>query len=278
MAYSITTSLLGIATLLLLALVTLRLYDAWQDHHEWQRLLRLQKNEPAHFDPEQLRDQPEPVQRFFRFVIAPGTPLYTVAEIDMMGEFSLGNKTKPAYRPMRAKQILAAPHGFIWRLRLPGISGSDSQRWTRFRLFGVIPVAHLGGDENHRRSAFGRYIAEAVFWTPAALLPGDNVQWQAIAEHHCRVTVYHDGLEQSVDVQIDRDGRPQSIKFQRWSNANDEKQYRLQPFGGYLSDFRYVHGFQLPFRIEAGNQFDTEQYFPFFKAELTSVQFPMTST
>lgn len=278
MAYLITASLLAIAVLLLLALMLLRLYDAWQDQREWRRLQHRQATDPAPFDPERLRDQAEPVQRFFRFAIAPGTPLFTVAEIDMVGEFSLGSKERPAYRPMRAKQILAAPHGFVWRLRLPGISGSDSHRWTRFRLFGLIPVAHIGGTDNHRRSAFGRYIAEALFWTPAALLPSDNMTWQAIDHHRCRVTVRHEGLEQSVDLQIDDEGRPQAIKFQRWSNANDDKKFRLQPFGGYLSDFRYVQGFQLPFRVEAGNQFDTEHYFPFFKAELTSVRFPGSSS
>lgn len=33
-------------------------------------------------------------------------------------------------------------------------------------------------------------------------------------------------------------GQPIEVSFQRWSNANPEKQHRLQPFGGYLSEFR----------------------------------------
>lgn len=78
---------------------------------------------------------------------------------------------------------LAAPHGFVWMLRIPGavsLSGSDTGKWTHFRLFGLIPVARLGSDANHARAAFGRYVAEALFWTPAALLPGpgiDSNQW-----------------------------------------------------------------------------------------------------
>lgn len=60
---------------------------------------------------------------------------------------------------------------------------------------------------------------------------------------------------------------------QRWSNANPEKQHRLQPFGGYLSEFRTFDGFRLPTHVEAGNHFETDQYFPFFVADVTSVEF-----
>lgn len=60
---------------------------------------------------------------------------------------------------------------------------------------------------------------------------------------------------------------------QRWSNANPEKKYRLQLFGGYLSEFRLFGGFRLPTHVEAGNHFDTDQYFPFFVADLSAVEF-----
>ncbi|MBO9580101.1 MAG: hypothetical protein J7498_04345 [Sphingobium sp.] len=63
--------------------------------------------------------------------------------------------------------------GFLWAMRtrsgLP-LSGSDGAHWTRFRLFGLIPVARLGGSPDHARPAFCRYAAEAIFWTPAAML------------------------------------------------------------------------------------------------------------
>lgn len=51
------------------------------------------------------------------------------AELTMEGEFSLGTRENPAYKVMRANQILAAPHGFVWKLTLPRpvpISGSDA--------------------------------------------------------------------------------------------------------------------------------------------------------
>src|SRR5690606_38960767 len=132
----------------------------------------------------------------------------------------------------------------------------------------------MGGDPNHARSAFGRMVAEAVFWTPAALLPGPGIRWEHVDDDVARVTVEHRGLSQSVDVTVASDGRPLEVRFERWSNANPDKVHRRQPFGGYLSAFREFDGFRLPTRVEAGNFFGTEQYFPFFLVDVTNIDFP----
>lgn len=226
--------------------------DQRADQREWDRLSGLQPTAPELFDPQMVADLPEPARRYFAHAIRPGTPLLPVVEIEMQGQFSLGTKETPNYQPMQARQILAAPEGFVWAMRttegMP-ISGSDSGGWTRFRIFGLIPVARLGGDPDHSSSAFGRYVAEAVFWSPAALLPGANVSWEAISEDTARVTVRRGALEQAVDVTVDSEGRPVQVTFMRWSNANPDKTYRLQPFGGLLSDFREVGGYLFPFRF-----------------------------
>lgn len=269
-------ALLTILVLLICSLLLLRLADWRADQAEWKQLSSLQPANPVLYDSSMVADLPEPARRFFNFAIAPGTPLYTVAEIDMGGQFSLGSQEKPGYQPMQAQQILAAPHGFVWRLNLPGIipvSGSDAARWTRFRILGFIPVARMGGDSDHSRSAYGRYVAEAVFWTPAAILPRAGVSWEGIDEHSARVTITHGALSQAVDVTVNADGQPVEVSFMRWSNANPEKSFQLQPFGGTLSDFRVVQGFKLPFRVEAGNMFGTKAYFPSFRAEVNEIRF-----
>ncbi|MHC3995606.1 DUF6544 family protein [Thiomicrolovo sp. ZZH C-3] len=266
--------LLGILAVLLISLVLLRYVDHRAETHEWQRLRSQQPLQPASFDPSMLQNLPPAAQRYFAYTIAPGTPLLTVAEIDMQGEFSL---TPPAYLPMQARQILALPHGFIWKMQLVGglpVSGSDTGSWTRFRILGILPVARAGGDADHTRSAFGRYVIEAVFWTPAALLPGKDIAWEGVNENVARVTVTKGALSQSVDITLGNDGQPVEVSMLRWSNANPQKQYRLQPFGGTLSDFRDVSGYRLPFRVEGGNLFGTDAYFPFYKADVTAIRFP----
>ncbi len=272
--------MIGIALALLLALFALagiRLFDLRADRAEWNRLAALQPDTPELFAPEMVADLPDPARRYFGYTIRPGTPLLPVAEVDMRGQFSLGTKEAPNYQPMEAHQILAVPEGFVWSMRTRGgmpISGSDSGSWTRFRIFGLIPVARLGGDPDHTRSAFGRYAADATTWAPASLLPGPGVAWSAVDDDTARVIITHGALEQAVDITVDPEGRPVEVSFQRWSNANPDKVHRLQPFGAVMADFREVGGYRLPFRVEAGNMFRTQDYFPFFLADVTDIRFP----
>lgn len=262
----------------LLTLAGWRLLDHLADRAEMVRLRNLQPENPPVFDHKMVEQLPEPAQRFFKFAIKEGTPLRFVADIQMTGQFSLGSKNNPNYMEMQASQVLAASEGFVWKMRAQSghlrLSGSDSSTWTRFWMGGLLPVARAGGTADHVRSAFGRSVAEAVFWAPASVLPSPNVVWEAVRQDVVRLTVTHQGLTQRVDVTVASDGQPTEVVFQRWSNANPEQEYRFQPFGGYLSDFRDFKGYRLPTHVEAGNHFRTEAYFPFYRVDVTEVSFP----
>ncbi len=263
--------------LALLGLGLLRLLDRRADRAEGDRLEALQPPEPRFFRQDMVADLPAPARRYLSFAIGEGTPLRPVAVIEMAGRFGLGTKEAPRYQQMAAHQVLAGPEGFVWSMRttsgLP-LSGSDTGRWTRFRLLGLIPVARVGGDADHARSAFARSVAEAVIWAPAALLPGPGVTWTMVDEDTARVTVERGGLSQDVEVRVDGEGRPGTVSLDRWSNANPDKTFRLQPFGATVSDIREVGGYRLPFHVEAGNMFGTDDYFPFFIADVTDIRFP----
>lgn len=267
---------------LLVAVRVWRWLDKIKDKTVWRQLEALQPAKPRTFEPSMVDGLPEPARRYFLFTIRPGTRLRTVCRISMRGQFGLGTKAAPNYLPMQAEQVLASPDGFIWKLKagkgLFRITGSDAAignaSWSRFWLAGIIPVARAGGTPDHARSAFGRHVAEAVFWTPAALLPQEGVVWEGVDDTTARVTVRSGGMEQTVQVTVDDAGRPVKVSFPRWSDANPDKTFRLQPFGGYLSNFREFDGFTLPTRIEAGNFFEQEDYFPFFLIDVTGISFP----
>jgi hypothetical protein len=269
--------------LLVVALATVAAMAVWRrsDHRadaaERARLLATREGVQSTFDPAMVAGLPEPVRRYFLHAIRPGTPLATVAEIEMSGRFGLGDRNGPKYMTMEASQVLAAPSGFLWEMRARDggmtLSGSDSGDWTRFWLMGLVPVARTGFSADHRRSAFGRLIAEAAFWTPAALLPGPGVVWEAPDPQTARVTVTHDGLSQSVELTIDAEGRATRVVLQRWSNANPRKVWQLQPFGGMLGDEREFDVYRVPTRVEAGNFVGTDAYFPFFVAKVESIRF-----
>lgn len=258
-----------------------RLSDSWAQSALRDRLLERVDPAPEHFDPTMLKDLGPVARRFFLFAIKPGTPIRRVVEIQMRGTLSLGSTDAPSRTNIRADQVLAAPDGFVWGIvatgdgmRISGFDGAENEKsWTRFWVKDFIPVARDGSNQDHARSAFGRLIAEAAIWTPAALLPSQGIRWEDIDKTTTRVTVTHGKFIQSVDLTIAEDGQPEKLVLPRWSNANPDRVYRIQPFGGFLSGFREFDGYRLPTRIEAGNHFGSDAYFPFYRVTVTEIRF-----
>lgn len=271
----------GVLVAVVAALGVWRFADASAEQTVAATLHAAQPIDPPRFDDAMLEGLPEPAQRYFRFAIAPGTPLFTVADIAMEGRLSLGQADDPKWMPIQARQVLGAPNGFLWHVHAKqgglSIAGSDAalrgSSWTRFWLAGLLPVARAGGNADHARSAFGRYVAEALFWTPAALLPMEDVEWRLLGPDSAQVTLTAFGMEQSVEVHVDGRGAPTHIVLPRWSDANPQKQFQFQPFGGDLSEYRTFEGFTVPTVVHAGNFYGTAEYFPFFQVRVTSLTY-----
>lgn len=264
------------------ALQAWRIADARAAAAARDELVAAASGEIDRFEPAMVDGLPDAARRFFRYTIAPGTPLHRVCEVRMSGQIGMGNRNAPGYQPMRARQLLAPPHGFVWSVASAGsglvrMSGSDGmlrdRSWTRFWIDGLIPLRQ-GNDADHLRSSFGRMVAEAAFWAPAALLPQYGVTLEEAGPDRARAVVSLGELRQPLEISVADDGRPLSVSIPRWSNVNPERAWRVQPFGGTLADFRTFLGFTLPTRIDGGNHFGTADYFPFFRATVERVDFP----
>lgn len=92
-----------------IALSIWRQVDQRADRAEMDRLLAMQPSAPSQFTADMVSGLPEPARRYFTFAITEGTSLFTVAQIEMQGQFSLGNKDAPNYLNIEASQALAAP-------------------------------------------------------------------------------------------------------------------------------------------------------------------------
>jgi hypothetical protein len=280
-------ALAGAAALATVALGTgaagtaaLRLADRRRAARACARLMERRLSEPAPFAPAMGEGLPEPARRYLRYAIAPGVPLRLVAEIEMTGVFGLGNRDAPRYLPMRAHEILAPPHGFVWLpsigaglVRFAGSDGCvDDEAWTRFWLMGVVPIVRPAMTPDLVRAARARALAEAL-WVPAALLPRHGARWEPIDAERARVVFAIAGERFALDLTVAADGRPIALATERWSNANPERTYRFQPFGGTIDEMGAFAGYRVPMRIAVGNHFGTDAYFPFFRTEWVSVAY-----
>lgn len=93
------------------------------------------------FNDDEIRDQPEPVRRFFRASIAQGTPLATAARLRIRGHIKLRR-----WVPFHSTEVLAPHRGFLWAARAAGVisgfdiylDGSGRMEW---KLAGLITAA-----------------------------------------------------------------------------------------------------------------------------------------
>lgn len=234
------------------------------------------------FDPDQVRSLPEIAQRYFRHAIAAGTPLYAVAEVRMNGTFLLGDKAKFQTYQMTARQVLRPSDQFVWIPKLRSgpltITGSDAlvagRAWTRFWMLSLVPVANDRSSPDLVRSAQFRAAVEGALWLPPSLLPENGVEWAQAGANTAVVTLRKFNPEPIVlTLTLDRSGAVREVVGQRWSNANTEKRFRHQPFGGTILREGTNQGLTIPTQIAVGNLYGTPDYLPFFQATLTSVKY-----
>ena len=240
-------------------------------------------NAPAaaeRYDPATVAQQPEIARRYFNHAIAPGTPLATTVELEMKGTFLLGDKNNHQEIAMIARQALRPPLQFVWMPVLRSgamvIIGSDAlaarRAWTRFWLARLIPVANERTSPDLVKSAAFRAASEAV-WLPASLLPQRGAKWEQIGADRARVTVPSAAGPIVLEMTLGPHGAVKDLSGQRWSNANLEKQFRFQPFGGTSGGEKTFGGFTIPARLNVGNHFGTDAYFPFFQVEIVAAHY-----
>jgi hypothetical protein len=236
---------------------------------------------PARFDPAMLDGLPPLARRYLTWAIAPGTVLSPVVCLQMRGRFVLNGKGLP----MRARQVLAPPHGLVWRAHIGqgigAVSGSDgllalpgqpARSWTRFRALGLVPVARAGGTPDHLRSAATRAVMEAV-WCPASLLPQAGAVWRDLDGAQAEVGYPALTGVAPMHLELAEDGAPRTLVAARWSDANPQRRWQLQPFGGRVLAHGSFGGFRIPTHVELGNHWGTPAYAPFFEAEVTAADF-----
>jgi hypothetical protein len=251
-----------------------------ESREAWERIASAARPDDAVYSPAMVAGQPEIAQRYFNHAIAPGTPLGNIVELDMRGTFLLGDRSSYQSYAMEARQVLHPPSEFVWiphmRSGMMRISGFDAlvsgSAWTRFWLAGLVPVANARSSPDLVRSATFRSTMESI-WVPASLLPRNRVVWEQAGPDRARVRVQRVAPEIVLEMTLTPSGAVREIVGQRWSNANPQGAFRLQPFGGTIEAEYTFGGYTIPSRIKAGNHYGTSDYLPFFQAELTDARY-----
>lgn len=235
---------------------------------------------PDSFTEGELDELPEPVRRYFRGSIAPGTPLAKSARLRMRGSVKLGR----GWLPFRARQTLAPLHGFMWAAHVAGVLLMGSDRYAdgtgamEWRLLGLIRVIRAEGPEVSRSSA-GRAGAEAV-WVPTAMLPRFGVSWSSTDPRHATASCQLDENDLELHYTLDEDGRVRSIALDRWGDPTGNGTWGLHRFEHQLTRYSTFDGISIPTAGRAAWFVGTDRWSEgeFFRYEITDYQLITHST
>ena len=215
---------------------------------------------------------PEPVRRYFRSAIAPGTPIATAARLKMSGSIKIGR-----WLSFRAEEVLAPLQGFVWAARVARvITGADAMvdghGGMHWKLLGLGPVVTAGGPD-YEKSAAGRFGGEAM-WIPTALLPRFGVEWKAESPMDVTASFSVDGSALELRYVLDEEGRVCSVAFDRWRGAEGSDPPGMYPFGGDVIDYRSFAGLTIPSEGRFGWFYGTDRWDEgeFFRYEVTDLR------
>ena len=158
----------GVLTVVaLMTLAVLRSRDDGKVDGVWQSLEAPSTHQV--FTEDMVSDLPAPARRYLLHAIRPGTPLASSVRLEMHGTMRL--KPEQEWMPMKARQIIAPPKGFVWRAEvgdgLMRFSGGDhysnGSGRVRFWLWGVIPLVNQEGPDVSRAAAMATFLSAARY-------------------------------------------------------------------------------------------------------------------
>jgi hypothetical protein len=225
------------------------------------------------FDPASLDDLDEPVRRYLRHALAPGTPLSRGVHLEMRGHIKVG-----AW--LRFRSVWEGDgRSFSWRatagpgrlslLRVhdqfsAGRGFMDIRLRTALRRLPALKLLHAQG-EDVARSGAGRAALEAL-WAPMALLPDRGVSWRADSHDLIVASSEVPPERPELHIRIGPDGQVRSYSALRWRGGKQG----YVPFGvDVLAETRFGP-LTIPGRLTAGWGHGTADWSPFFRAEVTA--------
>jgi hypothetical protein len=259
----------------LTALVIIQRRDDKRVEGVWQSLEAPSTHQ--FFTEDMVSDLPAPARRYLLHAIRPGTPLAYSVSLEMGGTMRL--KPEQEWMPMKARQILAPPKGFVWRAEVGDglmlFSGADhyangSGRMS-FWLWGIIPLVQQEGP-NVSRAALGRMVCETI-WLPSSLLPQRGVKWEASDDESARATIKIDEETITLNLLVEPDGRLREIRILRWGDQTGDGGFGYIPFGGRIQEERDFAGYTIPSKVGVGWWIGTDSYFEFFRAQIENADF-----
>lgn len=237
---------------------------------------------PARSEPysaAELGALPPPVQRYFRAVLHEGQPIISAVTLRHAGVFNQSS-AGAAWKPFVSEQrVITNRPGFDWDARIASAPGlgvrvrdayAVGEGMLHAAVAGLVTVVDLRGGGEIARGQLMRYLAESA-WYPTALLPGQNVQWQAVDASSARATLTDGELSVTLLFRFDAGSLIESVRADARGRTIDGEIVPT-PWEGRFSRYEVRNGVRIPLEGEV-SWTPHEGRLPYWRARTTFIEY-----
>ncbi len=184
------------------------------------------------FSYQQLAALPEPVQRYFKYVLKDGQPYISYVRLKHDGQFKTDLK-KDWVNIIGEQYFTTKKPGFIWKGTTSMFVARDMYLSDEGRLIATIlstvNVVDIHGKQQYNQSELLRWLSESV-WFPTNLLPSENLQWTGIDSSSARLTFNHNGLSLFYLISFNEKGEIIQMETKRYMDEKRLETWIIKPF------------------------------------------------
>ena len=207
------------------------------------------------FHSEQIYGLPEPVQRYFKYILKEGQPYISYARITHDGQFKTGLDKKWVHIKGEQYATTEKP-GFIWKGVTAMFTARDMYIADKGRLvvllFSVFKVVDAKGEE-YDQGELLRWLGESVLY-PTNLLPGERLKWMAIDSNSAKLTFNYNGLELFFIITFNEVGEIIQMETKRYMDKENLETWIIK-IAGYeeLNNVKVPTSFEVLWRLKQGD-------------------------
>lgn len=195
----------------------------------------------------QLDTLPEPVQRYFNYVLKDGQPYISTVKLTHNGFFKTDLK-KDFIKISDVQYFSASKPQFIWKGTTTMFTARDlfidDNGGLMVTLLNVFNVVNAKGS-NYDEGELQRWLAESV-WFPTNLLPSEYVKWSAIDDNSAKLSFHYKAVAFDFIIQFNTIGEITEIQGERFMTVDKKESWVCK-----MANYKEVNNVKIPFSDQA---------------------------
>lgn len=204
----------------------------------------------------QLDGLPEPVQRYFNYVLKDGQPYISTVRVTHNGYFK--TDLKKGFIKISGEQYFSTHKPqFIWKGKTTLFTARDlfidDNGGLMVTLFNVLNVVNAKGS-HYDEGELQRWLAESV-WFPTNLLPSDYVKWSAIDADVAKLSFHYNAVAFDFRVRFNAIGEIIEMEGERFMTVDKKEIWVCK-----MANYQERNGVKIPisdqaiWRLKEGDQ------------------------